>query len=285
MAQTDVVSKLFAKELRRKLSDKPRLPFSRFANFEFEGELKRAGDTITVPISPKIEMIDASSLNGGDLRKTTLDDITASERVVTKSELKIDKLHRYREKFSDLEEIQTAYLIEENRMKDLISAEEEVVEKGAIAVIDAMLAANAGQVISAAAALDENNIAKEIMKLRTLLSKKEVPMAGRKLIVSPEISGIIAMAKILTGTDDGSKAAIDGWLGRFGGFDIYESNLIDAKKLYGFREKSYNYVRQMVKAKVSEATDANYYNVLGEVAHGGKVFDQNIEQIVLLKDK
>lgn len=285
MAQTDVISKLFAKELRRKLSDKPRLPFSRFANFEFEGELKRAGDTITVPISPKIEMIDASSLNGGDLRKTTLDDITASERVVTKSELKIDKLHRYREKFSELEEIQTAYLIEGNRMEDLISAEEEVVEKGAIAVIDAMLAANAGQVISAAAALDENNIAKEIMKLRTLLSKKEVPMAGRKLIVSPEISGIIAMAKILTGTDDGSKAAIDGWLGRFGGFDIYESNLIDAKKLYGFREKSYNYVRQMVKARVSEATDANYYNVLGEVAHGGKVFDQNIEQIVLLKDK
>ena len=285
MAQTDVVSKLFAKELRRKLSDKPRLPFSRFANFEFEGELKRAGDTITVPISPKIEMIDASSLNGGDLRKTTLDDITASERVVTKSELKIDKLHRYREKFSDLEEIQTAYLIEGNRMEDLISAEEVVVEKGAIAVIDAMLAANAGQVISAAAALDETNIAKEIMKLRTLLSKKEVPMAGRKLIVSPEISGIIAMAKILTGTDDGSKAAIDGWLGRFGGFDIYESNLIDAKKLYGFREKSYNYVRQMVKARVSEATDANYYNVLGEVAHGGKVFDQNIEQIVLLKDK
>lgn len=285
MAQTDVVSKLFAKELRRKLSDKPRLPFSRFANFEFEGELKRAGDTITVPISPKIEMIDASSLNGGDLRKTTLDDITASERVVTKSELKIDKLHRYREKFSELEEIQTAYLIEGNRMEDLISAEEVVVEKGAIAVIDAMLAANAGQVISAVAALDETNIAKEIMKLRTLLSKKEVPMAGRKLIVSPEISGIIAMAKILTGTDDGSKAAIDGWLGRFGGFDIYESNLIDAKKLYGFREKSYNYVRQMVKARVSEATDANYYNVLGEVAHGGKVFDQNIEQIVLLKDK
>lgn len=285
MAQVDVISKLFAKELRRKLSDKPRLPFSRFANFEFEGELKRAGDTITVPISPKIEMIDASSLNGGDLRKTTLDDITASERVVTKSELKIDKLHRYREKFSELEEIQTAYLIEGNRMEDLISAEEVVVEKGAIAVIDAMLAANSGQVISAAAALDETNIAKEIMKLRTLLSKKEVPMAGRKLIVSPEISGIIAIAKILTGTDDGSKAAIEGWLGRFGGFDIYESNLIDAKKLYGFREKSYNYVRQMVKARVSEATDANYYNVLGEVAHGGKVFDQNIEQIVLLKDK
>ena len=230
-------------------------------------------------------MTDSSSENGGDIRKTTLTDIPASERNVGKSELKVDKLHRYREKFSQLEEIQTAYLIKGNRMQDLLTAMNEAVEKGILATIDAMLAANAGQVISAAAALDETNIAKEIMKLRTLLSKKEVPMAGRKLIVSPEISGIIAMAKILTGTDDGSKAAIDGWLGRFGGFDIYESNLIDAKKLYGFREKSYNYVRQMVKARVSEATDANYYNVLGEVAHGGKVFDQNIEQIVLLKDK
>lgn len=282
MAQTDVISKLFAKELKRKLSDKPRLPFSRFANFEFEGELKKAGDTITVPISPKIEMTDASSENGGDLRKTTLQDIEASERIITKSELKVDKLHRYREKFSELEEIQTAYIIKGNRMEDLINAEEVVIEKGAIAVIDAMLAANTGQVITAAATLDENNIAKEIMKLRTLLSKKEVPMIGRKLIVAPEVSAIIAMAKILTGTDDGSKAAIDGWLGRFGGFDIYESNLINWQKLYGFREKSYNYVRQMVKAKVSEATDANYFNVVWEVAHGGKVFDQNIEQIVQL---
>ena len=29
------------------------------------------------------------------------------------------------------------------------------------------------------------------------------------------------MAKIINGTDDGSKAAIDGWLGKFAGFDIY----------------------------------------------------------------
>lgn len=283
MAQVDVISTLFDKELRRKMSDNPRLPFSMFANFEYEGELKNAWESVIVPISPKITMTDSSSENGGDIRKTTLTDIPASERNVGKSELKVDKLHRYREKFSKLEEIQTAYLIKGNRMQDLLTAMNEAVEKGILATIDAMLAANTGQVIDAGEALTEDNISKHIMKLRTALSKKEVPMDNRILIVSPDVSGLIAMAKILNGTDDASQAAIDGWLGKFAGFKVYESNLITGNKLYAFREKAYNYVRQMMSADVNKATDANYFNVLGEIAHGGKVFDQNIEQIVQLK--
>ena len=228
-------------------------------------------------------MTESSSENGGDIRNTTLTDIPASERNVGKSELKVDKLHRYREKFSKLEEIQTAYLIKGNRMQDLLTAMNEAVEKGILATIDAMLAANTGQVIDAGEALTEDNISKHIMKLRTALSKKEVPMDNRILIVSPDVSGLIAMAKILNGTDDASQAAIDGWLGKFAGFKVYESNLITGNKLYAFREKAYNYVRQMMSADVNKATDANYFNVLGEIAHGGKVFDQNIEQIVQLK--
>lgn len=282
MAQIDVISQLFAKDLKRKLSDKPRLPFSLFANREYEGQLKNAGDRVTVPISPKITMRDASSLNGGDIRKTSLGDIPATERVITKSELKVDRLHDYLEQFSELEEIQTAYLIKSNRMADLMVAVETEFEKGIIKVIDAMLLANASQVINASATLDETNIAKEIMKLRTALSKKDIPMDDRILIVSPEVSALIAMAKILNGTDDASQAAIDGWLGKFAGFKIYESNLIEGAKLYAFRAGAFNYVRQSVVAKVTEAEKGAYYNILAQIAHGGKVFDQNIEQIVQL---
>lgn len=285
MAQTDVISKIFAKELTRKMSDNPRLPFSMHANFEYEGELKQAGDTVIVPISPKITMRDASALNAGDIRKTSIGEIPVSERTVTKSELKVDKLHDYRELYSTLEEIQTAYVIKGNRMKDLLTAISTEVEKGIIQVLDATFLANAGQVMTANATLDETNIAKELMRLRTALSKKEVPMDGRILVVSPEISAIIAMAKILTGTDDASQAAIDGWLGKFAGFKIYESNLIDGSKIYAFRDKAFNYVRQSVTGKVVEATDGVYYNIIGQVAHGGKVFDQNIEQLVMLKNK
>ena len=282
MAQTDVISTLFAKELKRKMSDKPRLPFSMFANFEYEGTLKNAGESVIVPISPKIVMTDASAENDGDIRKTTLGDIDASERVITKSQLKVDKLHRYREKFSTLEEIQTAYLIKGNRMQDLLTAQDIEVEKGILACINAMLAANDGQVITAGEALTEENIAKHLMKLRTALSKKEVPMDNRILVVPPEVSALIAMAKILNGTDDASQAAIDGWLGKFAGFKVYESNLLTGNKIYAFRAGAYNYVRQMMVGKVTEAEAGNYYNIIGEIAHGGKVFDQNIEQIVQL---
>jgi hypothetical protein len=132
-----------------------------------------------------------------------------------------------------------------------------------------------------------STVAKDIMGLRTMLSKKEVPMEDRILVVSPEVSALIAQAGILAGTEVAADAAVEGWLGKFAGFSIYESNLITptgdgapAAYIYAFRAKSYNYVRQLVKAKVTEADDGMYYNILGQVAHGGKVFDQNAEQLV-----
>ena len=65
-------------------------------------------------------------------------------------------------------------------------------------------------------------------------------------------------------------------------FDIYESNLITGTKVYAFLEGSYNYVRQLYKAKVTEAEGGMYYNLLAQIAHGGKVFDQNAEQLYRL---
>lgn len=281
----DMISKLFAKEVKRKISDKPRLPFSMFASWEYEGQLKKAGDTVTVPVFPKITMNDVSSNNTGNIKKTSLDDIDASDRNITSSSLTIDKLHTYREKFSTLEEVQTAYLISGNRMQDMRLAIDTVVELGIIQSIDAMLLANSGNVLTATEKLTENNIAKELMSLRTAMSKKEIPMDNRILVVSPEISALIAMAKILNGTDDGANALIEGWLGKFAGFRVFESNLIEGTKMYGFRAKSYNAVRQSITAKITEAPSGDYFNIIGAIAHGEKVFDQNIEQIVQLKDK
>ena len=169
MANKDTVSTLFQKELRRLISDKPKLPFSQIANFEHEGLLKQAGDEVIVSISPKIEMTDKSSANGGDLRKTSLGAIDISDRNIKKSSLKVDKIHEYGEAYSSLEEIQT------ERMKDLKVAIDVVVEKGIIQVIDAMILANAGNKLAATATLTAENIAENIMALRTAMSKKEIP--------------------------------------------------------------------------------------------------------------
>ena len=67
--------------------------------------MKKAGDNVTVPISPKITLQDVSSENSGNIKATSIADITATDRTIGYSTLTINKLHQYREKFSDLEEI------------------------------------------------------------------------------------------------------------------------------------------------------------------------------------
>lgn len=278
MANTDKIRAILAAELRRKLSDTPKKPFMRFANYEFEGELKRAGDSVTVPVSPKITLTDVSSSNSGDIRATSIADISASDRTVTHSTLSINKLHQYREKFSDLEEIQTLYSIKGERLNDLLNGMDTAVEQSIITMLDAFFLAHSSNVVSEST-LSTNDVASKIMKLRTKLSEKEVPMENRILVVSPAVSAIIAQAGILTGTEVAADSIVEGWLGKFAGFSIFESNLISGGNIYAFRAKAYNYVRQLFKAKVTEAEAGMYYNLLGQIAHGGKVFDQNAEQL------
>ena len=278
MANTDKIRAILAAELRRKLSDTPKKPFMRFANYEFEGELKRAGDSVTVPVSPKITLTDVSTSNSGDIRATSIADITASDRTVTHSTLSINKLHQYREKFSDLEEIQTLYSIKGERLNDLLNGMDTAVEQSIITMLDAFFTAHSSNVVSESS-LTTSDVAAKIMKLRTKLSEKEVPMENRILVVSPSVSAIIAQAGILTGTEVAADSIVEGWLGKFAGFSIFESNLISGGNLYAFRAKAYNYVRQLFKAKVTEAEAGMYYNLLGQIAHGGKVFDQNAEQL------
>ena len=284
MANTDRITALLDAEIARKISDKPKKPFARFANFKFEGTLKRAGDTVTVPISPKITLSDVSSSNSGNIKTTSCADITASDRTMSYSQLVVNKLHQYREKFSDLEEIQTLYSIKGERMYDLVEGMETAVEGSIITMIDAFFTATSATLhnVITASTFNVNNCANIIMKLRTLMSKKELPMSWRILVVSPEVSGVLAQAHILAATESGVDAAVEGWIGKFAGFDIYESNLITGTKVYAFMEKSYNYVRQLYKAKVTEAEKGMYYNLLAQIAHGGKVFDQNAEQLYRL---
>jgi hypothetical protein len=151
--------------------------------------------------------------------------ITASDRTITSSDLVINKLHQYREKFSDLEEIQTLYSIKGNRIRDLVNGIDTAVETSIITMLDAFFAATAAQTTTIAS-MSVSTVAKDIMGLRTMLSKKEVPMEDRILVVSPEVSALIAQAGILAGTEVAADAAVEGWLGKFAGFSIFESNLI-----------------------------------------------------------
>ena len=167
MANTDKIRLILEAELRRKLSDSPKKPFMKFANYEFEWQLKAGGDTVRVPVSPKITLTDVSAQNSGDLRATSIQDITASDRTITHSDLVINKLHQYREKFSDLEEIQTLYSIKGNRVKDLVEGIDTAVETSIITMLDAFFTAHSSQVTTIAS-MSVSTVAKDIIGLKYL---------------------------------------------------------------------------------------------------------------------
>jgi len=284
MANTDRITALLDREIARKVSDRPSRPFMRFANYKYESTLKKAGETITVPIMPKINLTDVSSQNSWNIRLTSEQDIAASDRNPTTSQLTINKLHEYREVYSDLEEIQTLYSINGERIKDLVNGMEEALETSIIQMLDAHFLTTIGspQVVTATT-LNVNNCVNILMKVATKMSKKSLPRKWRIGIVSPEVASVLVQAKVLSNTESGVNAAVEGYIGRLAGFDLFESTHITTGNCYFFMTGSYNYVRQLYKAKVTEAEKGMYYNILAQIAHGGKVFDQNAEQVYKLE--
>ena len=277
---TDIVRKVLEANLRRKMSDRPRKVFTAFANYEFEWTIKQAWNTVKVPIEPKIVLDDVSSKNSGDLLRTSLEDIDAKDRIITTDQLVVNKFHRFREKVSSLEEVQTLYNIKDARKRSLLVALENAVESGCIQCLETNFAVadNAGQVITASH-VNRSSITDIIMAAKVKLEKAEV-WDDVVLVVSPLVASLITTAKILNGTDKLADNVIQGYVGEYGGFQIYKSNFITEWNMYAFKPYSYNYVRQLTEIDITKAPAWFYYNIMGQIVHGGKVFEQNVEQLV-----
>ena len=53
--------------------------------------------------------------------------------------------------------------------------------------------------------------------------------------------------------------------------------------MYAFKPRSYNYVRQLTELDLAKSPTGFYYNLMGQIVHGGKVFEQNVEQLVKIE--
>lgn len=73
-------------------------------------------------------------------------------------------------------------------------------------------------------ALDDTNVIKWVSDMSVALTNQKAPKAGRKLAVSPEVGALLAEAGMSVESDAlATEAARNGWIGRFYGFDIYET--------------------------------------------------------------
>jgi hypothetical protein len=81
-------------------------------------------------------------------------------------------------------------------------------------------------------ALDETNVAKWVRAMGVKLTKQGAPRVGRALAVNAEIAALLAGKVSDSGNDAMSGTAqAEGFVGRFAGFDIYESENIPVSGL------------------------------------------------------
>jgi len=74
-----------------------------------------------------------------------------------------------------------------------------------------------------ATTVDETDVIEWVLAMGTKLSTLGAPLNGRKLAISPEVKAKLAQANIVLNTTSAEEASREGYVGRFGGFDIYES--------------------------------------------------------------
>ena len=71
--------------------------------------------------------------------------------------------------------------------------------------------------------LDSTNVSEWIGDIATKMTNEGAPRSGRKLALTPEMINILNQANITYNTSTAEQAAVEGFIGRALGFDIYES--------------------------------------------------------------
>lgn len=112
-----------------------------------------------------------------------------------------------------------------------------IIEAGAYGIADQIdqacfteLSATTNVAVGTFTALDATTVKSMVSAMGTKLTRSGAPKTGRKLAITPEVSALLAEAGIATGSNEiATEAGREGFVTRFGGFDIYETvNLADA---------------------------------------------------------
>jgi len=77
-------------------------------------------------------------------------------------------------------------------------------------------------------ALDATNVVGWILGFGTKLDELDAPLDGRKLAITPAIAALLAEKNLAFQTTTAEEAARTGFVGRFGGFDIFKTNNLPA---------------------------------------------------------
>ena len=217
MALTTFIPELWNARLLNAL-DKAHV-FAGLVNRDYEGDIKKQGDTVHINTIGEVTI--------GTYTKDT--DFTSGPQALTATDstLVINQAKYFNFAVDDIDTAQAAGDIMDKAMQRAAYGLADAADKYlADQLAAAITTANGNQVGTTAVALTKENVYENIVKMKTILDKANVPTTGRWLVVPPEMVALILQDDrfVKTGGTKAEDTLANGWVARAAGFDIYESN-------------------------------------------------------------
>lgn len=249
-------------------------------NRNYEGVIANQGDTV------HINSIGAITVK--DYTKNT--DIAAPDALTTTDQsLVIDQCKYFNFQVDDVDKVQAAGDLIDTAMGRAAYALADVSDAFLLKTIaNGVASANKIGAKATLTALTASNVYENIVKMRTLLDKSNVPTTGRTIVVPPEVYALLLLddrfAK--SGSDSGQNALLNGMVGRVAGFDVFMSNNCVSGTDGGSGSTAYfvitaqvasatTYAEQIIKTEGYRMESRFADGVKGLHVYGAKVTDGN----------
>ena len=186
-------------------------------NRNYEGIINQQGDTV------HINSIGAITVS--DYTRNT--DMAAPQVLTTTDQvLEISQAKAFNFTIDDVDKAQAAGDTMDTAMGRAAYALNDVSDAYLLGVIAAGV--DTGNIIgaSSAVALTAANVYENIVKLRTVLDKANVPVSGRSVVVPPEVYALLLLDDRFLKVSDSvsTDTLLNGQVGRVAGFDVFMSN-------------------------------------------------------------
>jgi len=274
MANTVIEPTLFSKEVIRNRDIKN--VFYRYTNSDYTGELKQAGDTVTVQTLPTLSF--ASGTAGAAITATNFT-ITSENLVIDQTQQLLVTVTNKEMTQSNLEltmSVASRFAEAEARLFDETVRDQILVTQ--VADIPAANKLDSGAPITLTPALAYTSI----LNLSEALDNQNVDEEGRIAFVSPNYANNLMQSSFLDSTDMGLETRFKGYVGMVNGVKIVKTNALStSKEVIMLQEGAVNMVVQLNDYDVRKGTDGFYENLMAEVIFGLKIFGENAKAIAI----
>ena len=286
MANTILSPTFFSKEVIRNRDIKN--VFYKYTNSDYTGELKKAGDTVTVQTLPTLTFTAAAITWAWTWAVWTWpwEAITASDFTITNENLVINTYAPLRIVLRDIEKTQSNLSLEMKVAERFAEAEARLYDEAVrdqilvtqVADIPADNKLDSGAPITLTPALAYTSV----LNLSEALDKQNVDEENRVMFVSPNFSNNLMQSGFLDASDTGLNTRFKGYVGMVNGVKIVKTNALTAsKEAIMMAENAVNMVVQLNNYDVREGADGFYENLIAEVIYGVKIFGENAKAIAI----